>query len=106
MAEVTIHSDFGGQESKMIHSQGKIEKLLTITTVCEDSLIFSISFIDLPSFHVILMWQVWDLTLRTTVLDHCKPGYTTESPREALRIPWLVVPDQLNQNISVGGFWA
>lgn len=49
MAEVTIHSDFGGQESKMIHSQGKIEKLLTITTVCEDSLIFSISFIDLRS---------------------------------------------------------
>ena len=40
MAEVTIHSDFGGQESKMTHTWGKIKKLLTITTVCEDSLIF------------------------------------------------------------------
>ena len=73
-------------------------------SICRSGLGCEIAFFT--SFHVILMWQVWDLTLRTTVLDHCKPGYTTESPREALRISWLVVPDQLNQNISVGGFWA
>ena len=54
-------------------------------SVCRSEMGSEIAF--LTSFHIILMLLVRDHTLRTTVLDHCKPGCTLKLPKRALKIP-------------------
>ena len=83
MAEVTIHSDFGGQENKMIHTQGKIEKLLTILPSVKivwfffhflHWLMLSFHLHSYECFHkyLILSSSICSFVLSWAFINHCK----------------------------------